>query len=243
MAVTCKICSSSLHLSSTWSSGEMLALNLGLAMQPVLVCTFPPFHSSALLSSPGKAISSRALISYHSWDGKHIKNTSAEHPSQRHILCAWIQTGPVQEHRSAQFYTALTSSLLLLLLVCEIHLQVFVMNTSWWALLSVLMLRWVPPFCPARLAALQRGPHAFCQTKLQRHAWSIILHPSPWAQTNMLIHADTTAGRSACFLPLTSLPTCVPLLTEWNTNDTRKNQMCPKSPVTEATHLFSAVCS
>lgn len=121
-------------------------------MQSVPVCTFPPFHSSALLSSPGKAISSRALISYHSWDGKHIENTSAEHPSQRHILCAQIQTGPVQEHRSAQFYTALTSSLLLLLLLCEFHLQVFVMNTSWWALLSILMLRWIPPFCPARLA-------------------------------------------------------------------------------------------
>lgn len=57
-------------------------------MQPVPVCTFPPFHSSAWLSSPGKAISSRALIHFRSWGGKHIENRSAEHPSQKtHPLC------------------------------------------------------------------------------------------------------------------------------------------------------------
>lgn len=36
----------------------------------------------------------------------------------------------------------------------------------------------------------------------QRRTWFIILHPSPSAQTNLLIHTDTTTGRSGCFLPL-----------------------------------------
>lgn len=88
---------------------KCLPPNLGLALQPVPVCTFPPFHS-ALLISPGKAISFKASILLHSWGGKHIENRSAEHPSQTHPLCLDIDwsTARTQERSVSHCFNIIT---------------------------------------------------------------------------------------------------------------------------------------
>lgn len=120
MAVSYKICSSTLQLSSTWPSGASVPCRNS---EPLMCCQqssqclhapcHPPQPCLAVVPQKGHLIHC-IQIHFQSWGEKHIENRTTEHPSERYVPhaqiqqqarglnCCWLATGAPISQRHQQ---------------------------------------------------------------------------------------------------------------------------------------------